>query len=402
MSSTTNATPLSLPEENSTPHTGINDLPVELLGNIFQHLDFRDFKHLRLVNRKLSGYGSELCFKVVFIFLVPESMKKVDSIANHSTLGEYVRHLVCLGDRLCQHRSDIGRAVTVPKYEPYQEKKGREAAHGKFFDLSTVQQQLVCSSEKERLLTLLSSRFQGLDTHEIASDTMYDGFSSDHGSHDFTPFLTDLSRVTMVPEARLLVRDNSQMVLKKACLPTVLKALASSERSLQNLGMQVASFNFWSGPNPFYPQLQMVITPVLRAITKLDMSICLDHTEIGFSASASRRHLADFLSHCKALREVSMWFVPNSWLFGGRCEVNILFQEWNTSTLQVLYLRNISCTVPGFVDFVKRHATGLHTLELSNMELKTTTHSLNGLGAWEQAILDLAPITKLKYVLAAE
>lgn len=55
-------------------------------------------------------------------------------------------------------------------------------------------------------------------------------------------------------------------------------------------------------------------------------------------------------------------------------------------------MRCVEMSVSGLVDSLSQHASTMKTLDLNNMSL--TSDTVQGRTAWEEAILELAPISK--------
>ncbi len=86
-------------------------LPTEIFDELCSWCDFASLKNIRLVYKNFAALGAEHVFGDVHVFVLPESLDKLDNICGAEHLRRHVRHIYCWGPLFQEGRSFRGTTM---------------------------------------------------------------------------------------------------------------------------------------------------------------------------------------------------------------------------------------------------------------------------------------------------
>ena len=177
----------------------MEQLPVEILGEICRQAEFRVLKPLRLVSRQMAVLAAKELFNTVYFILLPDSIEKLRQIMNHPAIYQHVRSLRYIDDLLnpvfddYDEWEEYARHVSTDSVSPW-----HVAKYHRFMYLQSLQSELIRSGFESELFRKILSHFPRLESFHILDKAYFDVH------YDKMPIIEKLESETLLPRSYLL------------------------------------------------------------------------------------------------------------------------------------------------------------------------------------------------------
>ncbi|PVH73253.1 hypothetical protein DL98DRAFT_538505 [Cadophora sp. DSE1049] len=392
-------------------------LPKELWTQICEQLDYSDCKQVRLVSKFFCDIPCKKLFTEIFVAALPDSLQKLQCIAEHPILSTKVQKITYLIDRLdskmiCRARweSLVGNVDTgTLSRENYRK-------YSNYCALQGVQQQLSWRQEDLRIIHKCVALL--INVREIVTTSWPSLRQNPEFVHGKQPILTGLYRETGLHPYELFHPGRPSDPPKTLPHTALICGIQSSKASLKKLTLNEIPWDFWNNAggvkDDIFPQFGDSIVPAFASLENLDLTMRLGNMGSASNSASPISQLIKFLSAAPKLESLRLNVRRLQNLGTASIYLTRLFEKAHWPHLSSSHLNAVKLDRDAFISFFKRHSGTLKHLTLTNIQLYEKEMQLGTDGdqeqddwdsslvgtrpgeCWVYAVESLAPVLMLK------